>query len=101
MPNAEDFKTFMEDYEKRSSALDFDYAELRDQFREVEDEYFRITGMEDTILRAGTLEKVKSLITNNKGALVAVATAVGIPVGLADSGAFGGVINLLKGVIGL
>ena len=83
---------------KAADAVDNAYAAAVVMFKEIEDRYDALRG---TGSAKFDFDKIKDLVSNNKGAIMAAAAAFGIPVGLADSGAFSTITGLLGKVGGL
>lgn len=75
------------------------YTAAKVHFGEIDAKYRELRG----IPAGGSMDfsKIKKLIMDNKGTLMAAAAAFGIPVGLADSGAFSTITGLLGKVGGL
>ena len=74
------------------------YKDAGKAFSEIDEKYRLLRG---EVSGKPALSKIKSFIMDNKGALMAAAAAFGIPVGLADSGAFSTITGLLGKVGGL
>jgi hypothetical protein len=71
-----------------AAAADAEYLKAKAQFETIEAKYREVRGV------GMSIGKAKDFIANNKGTLIAVATAFGLPVGFADTGAFRGVLDL-------
>ena len=85
-----------------ADAVDVLYVDASTAFNDIETKYQELRG----VLAGGkfSLSGIMDLIKNNKGKILAVATAFGVPVGFADSGAFStitGMLGKLGGLFGI
>ena len=85
-----------------SGLVESTYKAAKVRFDEIDAKYRELRGLSGP--GGMDLSKIKKLITDNKGTLMAVAAAFGLPVGLADSGAFStitGLFGKLGGLFGI
>lgn len=80
------------------SRSDVAYELARSKFAEIEAKYSELRGVVAGKFNVG---KAKAFLLKNKGTLMAVAAAFGVPVGLADSGAFSTITGMLGKITGL